>query len=297
MTFNVLNQFKPYNETTITGRHGSSNVVAPQCVCRCGLRVAFVAFECRRMSSLCSARAAVGCVLPCRTQCRRMWSPCSARAAVGCVLPSAVRTQLWAAHCLCRIRVCSARRCGLRVAILIPNVVDPQCVRSCGLRIAFVASACPRTSLPRSVYAAVGCALPSMHPNAQEFRRIRTPNKFCSARAAVGRALLSSHRRTEPRSCLAARTPLRAVCCFRRIRHPLASGASSWLRGSRWRVFGQSSNSDVTLQSYYYQDGFLQQQDAEHPSAGETRRAVGPNHARWLSSITNSCGRCATFST
>jgi len=54
MTFNVLNQFKAYNETTITGRHRSSNVVAPQCVCRCGLRIAFVAFECRRMSSLCA---------------------------------------------------------------------------------------------------------------------------------------------------------------------------------------------------------------------------------------------------
>ena len=127
---------------------------------------------------------------------------------------------------------------------------------------------------------------------------------LCGACAAVGRALLSSHRRAEQRSCLAARTPLRAVCCFRRIRHPLASGASSWLRGSRWRVFGQSSNSecrvtqtDVTLQSYYYQDGFLQQQDTGYPSAGETRRAVGPNHARWLSSITNSCRRCATFST
>ena len=35
----------------------------------------------------------------------------------------------------------------------------------------------------------------------------------------------------------------------------------------------------VTLQSYYYQDGFLQQQDTGYPSAGETRRAVGPNHA------------------
>ena len=118
----------------------------------------------------------------------------------------------------------------------------------------------------------------------------------CSACAAVGRALLSSHHGAEQKSCLAARTPLRAVCCFRRIRHPLASGASSWFRGSRWRVFGQSSNSecrvtqtDVTLQSYNYQDGFLQQQDAGHPSAGEARRAVGPNHARWLSSITNSC--------
>ena len=116
------------------------------------------------------------------------------------------------------------------------------------------------------------------------------------ARAAVGRALLSSHHGAAQKSCLAARTPLRAVCCFRRIRHPFTSGASSWFRGSRWRVFGQSSNSeckvtqtDVTLQSYNYQDGFLQQQDAGHPSAGEARRAVGPNHARWLSSITNSC--------
>ena len=48
------------------------------------------------------------------------------------------------------------------------------------------------------------------------------------ARAAVGRALLSSHHGAEQRSCLAVRTPLRAVCCFRRIRRPLASGASSW---------------------------------------------------------------------
>ena len=70
---------------------------------------------------------------------------------------------------------------------------------------------------------------------------------LCSAYAAVGRALLSSHRRAEQRSCLAARTPLRAVCCFRRIRHPLASGASSWHRGSRWRIFGQSSNSECRV--------------------------------------------------
>ena len=108
MTFNVLNQFKAYNETTITGRHRSSNVVAPQCVCRCGLRIAFVAFECRRMSSLCSARAAVGCVLP--SQYRMSWIR-SAYAAVGCALPlshpraperrcPAVCTPLWAAHCL-----------------------------------------------------------------------------------------------------------------------------------------------------------------------------------------------------
>ena len=53
--------------------------------------------------------------------------------------------------------------------------------------------------------------------------RLRTMSFPSGARAAVGRALLSSHRRAEERSCLAARTPLRAVCCFRRIRHPLAS--------------------------------------------------------------------------
>ena len=118
--------------------------------------------------------------------------PCSACAAVGCALPSshssaaecrlsATRAPLWAACC----------------HPIIPNVVDPQCVRRCGLRIAFVASACPRTSLTRSVCAAVGCALPSMHPNAQEFRRVRTPKKFCSASAAVGYALVSLHPNAE----------------------------------------------------------------------------------------------------
>ena len=88
----------------------------------------------------------------------------------------------------------------------------------------------------------------------------RTKKLPCSTHAAAGCVLLSSH--TPP-------------------------------PGLRCRV----TQTDVTLQSYNYQDGFLQQQDAGHPSAGETRRAVGPNHARWLSSITNSCRKCATFST
>ena len=63
MTFNVRNQFNPYNETTITGRHGSSNVVALQCVCRCGLRIAVVASSCLTKKLPCSTHAAAGCVL------------------------------------------------------------------------------------------------------------------------------------------------------------------------------------------------------------------------------------------
>ena len=61
------------------------------------------------------------------------------------------------------------------------NFVALQRVCRCGLRVGFVASECLRTSLPCCARAAVGRAFPSMHPNAQEFRRIRTPKKFCSA--------------------------------------------------------------------------------------------------------------------
>ena len=116
------------------------NVVSLQRARRCGLRVALShpnAAECR----LPAARAPLwaACCHP-NTECRG----------------SAVRAQLWAAHCLCRIRVPQ-------------NGVAPQCVRRCGLRIAFDASEC------------------------QDFRRIRTPKKFCSASAAVGRALPWSH--------------------------------------------------------------------------------------------------------
>ena len=118
-----------------------------------------------------SACAAVGCALPsshssaaeCRLSAARapLWAACCLVApnAAECRLPaaraplwaacchpntecrgSAVRTQLWAAHCLCRIRVPQ-------------NVVAPQCVRRCGLRIAFDASKCPRIS---------------SHPNAEQ---------------------------------------------------------------------------------------------------------------------------------
>ena len=74
------------------------NFVALQCVRRCGPRIAFVAPECRRISWLCSAYAAVGCIL-------RLSHPNAEEyrlfAAFRC---SAVRTPLWAARCLRRIR-------------------------------------------------------------------------------------------------------------------------------------------------------------------------------------------------
>ena len=99
------------------------NFVALQCVRRCGPRIAFVAAECRRISWLCSAYAAVGCILrlshPNAEEYRRF-------AAFRC---SAVRTPLWATHCLCRIRMPKdvvalrrVRRYGLRVALLHPYV-------------------------------------------------------------------------------------------------------------------------------------------------------------------------------
>ena len=69
------------------------NFVALQCVRRCGPRIAFVAAECRRISWLCSAYAAVGCIL-------RLSHPNAEEyrlfAAFRC---SAVRAPLWAAHC------------------------------------------------------------------------------------------------------------------------------------------------------------------------------------------------------
>ena len=48
------------------------------------------------------------------------------------------------------------------------NLVALQCVRRCGLRIAFVASECRRMSFLCSACAAVGYALVSLHPNAEE---------------------------------------------------------------------------------------------------------------------------------
>ena len=124
-----------------------------------------------------SACAAVGCALPSShssaAECRRsaarapLWAACCLVApnAAECRLPAA-RAPLWAACCHPNTECRGSAVCRIRVP---QNVVAPQCVRRCG------------------------CALPSMHPNAQEFRRIRTPKKFCSASAAVGRALPSSH--------------------------------------------------------------------------------------------------------
>ena len=147
--------------------------------------------------TLCNARAAVGCVLPCRIQIpKRMSSLCSACAAVGCALPSsqahalerrypAVRAPLWAAHCLRCIR-------------MLKNFVASERPRSSAVRPPLWAAHClrrirmPTSSQCRCACAALGRALPSMHPNA-EVRRIRTPKKFGSASAAVGRALPASH--------------------------------------------------------------------------------------------------------
>ena len=66
--------------------------------------------------------------------------------------------------------------------------------------------------LLRSAYAAVGCALRSAHPNAEEV------SSLCSAHAAVGCVLPSSHPNADDFRCSAVRTPLwvaYCVCCFR----------------------------------------------------------------------------------
>ena len=52
-----------------------------------------------------------------------------------------------------------------------------------------------------------------------------------------------------------------------------SSGSASWFKVTQ---------TDVTLQSYYYQDGFLQQQDTGYPSAGETRRAMPAWLGGWV---------------
>ena len=148
MTFNVLNPFNQYNETTITGQPWINQFRCSAMRVLCGLRIAFVASECPRMSSLCSARAAVGCVLP------------SSHPNTEEFRCSAARAPLWAAHCLCGIGMPKnvvapqcVRRCGARIAFVASerlrrkNFVALQRVRRCGLRIAFVASECRRMSL------------------------------------------------------------------------------------------------------------------------------------------------------
>ena len=86
------------------------NFVALQCVCRCGLRIAFVASECPRMSSPCSLRAAAGRVLP---SCR-------------------IRTAKNAVSLQC------VRRCGLRIGF-----VASECRRTCR----WPCCACPKKRL------------------------------------------------------------------------------------------------------------------------------------------------------
>ena len=103
------------------------NFVALQCARRCGLRIAFVASECLRISLRCGACAAVGRAL-------RLSQP-NAEEFRG----SAVRTPLWVAYCVCRIR-------------MLKNIVSLK---------HFVAS---------HAYAVVGCALRLSHPNAEGCR-------------------------------------------------------------------------------------------------------------------------------
>ena len=108
------------------------------------------------------------------------------------------------------------RRCGLRIAWLLPNLgrtsllcnrcglravfvasdspgfsFPLQCVRRCGLRIAAIAAHVPRPSLLCSAHAAAGCALSSSHPTVLAFCFL------CGAHAAVGCALSSSHPTTQ----------------------------------------------------------------------------------------------------
>ena len=107
---------------------------------------------------------------------------------------------------------CAAAGCALPSSHMPKNFVALQCVRRCGLRIAFVASDCPRPSLLCNAYAAAGCALSSSHPTVQAFCFL------CGAYAAVGCALSSSHPTTQafrfPCSACAA-VGCALPCCIR----------------------------------------------------------------------------------
>ena len=194
--------------------------VAVQCA-RHGLRIAFVAFECGRISSLCTisllcdARAAVGCALLCRIRMRRMSLLCIA------YLTNITNTT----------KVPSRGSHGSS------NLAAPQCVRRCGLRIAFVASAGFKISSLCSAHAPVGCVLPSSHPNAEDFRccAVRTPlwvaycvccfrtrknfvslHHFVALRCArrCGLRIAVSHPNAGECRCSASRTPLWAARCL-----------------------------------------------------------------------------------
>ena len=224
---------------------GLQNIVALQRARRCGLRVAFVASECRRLSLLCSAHAAVGCVLRLllpNAEEFRLFAP------FRC---SAMRAPLWAAHCCvaseCRRMslLCIAYLTNITNTTKVPsrgshgssNLVAPQCVRRCGLRIAFVASAGFKISSLCSAHAAAGCVLPSSHPNAEDFRccAVRTPlwvaycvccfrmrknfvslHHFVALRCArrCGLRIAVSHPNAGECRCSASRTPLRAARCL-----------------------------------------------------------------------------------
>ena len=141
---------------------GLQNIVPLQRARRCGLRVAFVASECRRLSLLCSAHAAVGCALLCRIRMRGMSLLCIA---YSTNITNTTKVPSRGSHG--SSNAYAAVGCALRSS---HSRASKYRVRRCWLRIAFVASAGFKISSLCSAHAAVGCVLPSSHPNAEDFR-------------------------------------------------------------------------------------------------------------------------------
>jgi len=114
-----------------------------------------------------------------------------------------VRTPLWVAHCVRRIR-------GLQ------NIVPLQRARRCGLRVAFVASECRRLSLLRSAHA-MGCVLRLLRSNAEEFRFF-APFRCSAMRAPLWAAhcCVASECRRMSLLCIAhAAVGCSLPCCIR----------------------------------------------------------------------------------
>ena len=144
---------------------GLQNIVPLQRARRCGLRVAFVASECRRLSLLCSAHAAVGCALLCRIRMRGMSLLCIA---YSTNITNTTKVPSRGSHG--SSNAYAAVGCALRSS---HSRASKYRVRRCWLRIAFVASAGFKISSLCSAHAAVGCVLPSSHPNAEDFRYMK----------------------------------------------------------------------------------------------------------------------------
>ena len=222
---------------------GLQNIVPLQRARRCGLRVAFVASECRRLSLLCSAHA-MGCVLLASECSGRISSLCTisllcdARAAVGCALLCRIRMRRMSLLCIAYLtNITNTTKVPSRGSHGSSNLAAPQCVRRCGLRIAFVAAAGFKISSLCSAHAPEGCVLPSSHPNAEDFRcsAVRTPlwvaycvccfrmrknfvslHHFVALRCArrCGLRIAVSHPNAGECRCSASRTPLWAAPCL-----------------------------------------------------------------------------------